>query len=311
MFIDSSVSVYNNQPFVQRHFDITPATNAANARATVTLYFTQQDFDNFNAYVTTNNLNIALLPAGGTDNGNIRIMQFHGAFTGASYPGNYADTNKVLITPNVIWDNGNSWWAVAFPVSGFSGFYLITENTVLPLTLLQFSAQIKSNKVLLQWRTDGETNTRHFEIECKSGAGQFAPVGWVTAQPAAVPHTYTFTDPKPGIGTNFYRLKAVDGDGKFTYSKIVAALLTTTLNFSVHPNPVKDVAGIFFNEDNVGNYVIRISTPEGKLIKNISGISNIGSNKINIDLRDFSKGFYIVTLLEDRKIVSKIKLIKE
>jgi hypothetical protein len=47
VIIDTAIASFNNKPYVQRHYDITPAINAANAQATVTLYFTQQDFDNF------------------------------------------------------------------------------------------------------------------------------------------------------------------------------------------------------------------------------------------------------------------------
>ncbi len=38
------------QPFVQRHYQITPATGAATATGNVTLYFTQAEFDAFNAH---------------------------------------------------------------------------------------------------------------------------------------------------------------------------------------------------------------------------------------------------------------------
>src|SRR4029079_18059966 len=47
--IDPAVIFYNNHYYVQRHYDIEPAVSAATATATITLFFTQQEFDNFNA----------------------------------------------------------------------------------------------------------------------------------------------------------------------------------------------------------------------------------------------------------------------
>jgi hypothetical protein len=54
--IDPTVQTAGGIPYVQRHYDIEPATNPATSTATITLYFTQQEFDNYNAH-----------PAHGTD----------------------------------------------------------------------------------------------------------------------------------------------------------------------------------------------------------------------------------------------------
>ncbi|MDP4283470.1 MAG: hypothetical protein Q8891_03535 [Bacteroidota bacterium] len=152
--IDTLVQTYHSQPYVQRHYDITPETNASTAQATVTLYFTQDDFDNYNTYITNNSLSLPLLPTGELDNGNVRITQFHGSFTGSSDPGNYADQNAVLITPaSVVWNSANQWWAITFPVTGFSGFFLSAANSTLPVTLLSFTGKAEKSTTNLQWTT--------------------------------------------------------------------------------------------------------------------------------------------------------------
>ncbi len=75
--VDSSIQTYNGAPYVQRHYDITPATNASTAQATITLYFSQADFDAYNAFVTANGTGVPRLPSGGVDNGNVIITQYH------------------------------------------------------------------------------------------------------------------------------------------------------------------------------------------------------------------------------------------
>ena len=89
------------------------------------------------------------MPTNGTDNGNVRISQYHGAFTGSSNPANYSDSNAVVIIPAVEWDNEKNWWTVTFPVSGFSGFFITTGNSVLPLTLLDFKGVVEKNGIKL------------------------------------------------------------------------------------------------------------------------------------------------------------------
>ena len=145
-------------PYVQRHYDIVPALNASTAQATVTLYYSQSDFDAYNSYVTINSLGLPLLPTGGVDNGNVLVSQFHGIGTS---PGNYTGTT-LNIVPTVSWDATNNWWEVSFPVTGFSGFYISTANIALPLTLLNFNGNLKNNNVLLNWKTSEEINTRQF-----------------------------------------------------------------------------------------------------------------------------------------------------
>lgn len=85
---------------------------------------------------------------------------------------------------------------------------------VLPLYLIEFTAKAERSKVLLNWQTANEVRSSHFEVERAN-----KKIGRVNAGFAR----YAFTDsfPKPGI--NNYRLKIVDQDGLFSYSKIVTA----------------------------------------------------------------------------------------
>lgn len=122
--VDSSVKVFNGTPYVRRHYDITPANNPATATATITLYFTQQDFNDFNAYLGNDNN----LPAGPDDNAgkaNLRIYQYHG-FSASGLPGSYSGS-AVIINPDddkIIWNTNALTWEITFDVNGFSGFFL-------------------------------------------------------------------------------------------------------------------------------------------------------------------------------------------
>lgn len=309
--IDDIVATHNGFPYVQRHYDITPVTNAASAQATVTLYYSQQDFDNYNAYVTSHNLNIPLLPVNGVDNGNIRISQFHGSFTGTSNPANYSN-GAVSIIPNVVWDNVNQWWAVTFPVAGFSGFYLSTSNVmILPLTLLQFKGILQNRVINLQWATANEINTRLFDIERSSDGVLFTGIGKVVAESTTSTHSYSFSDGNPSTGNNFYRLKIVDRDAKFTYSPTVSIVINQTpVTLYAYPNPAYGRTSLVFHGSGTGKYQIEVADLSGKVLTRYSGAAIAGINKVAFDTQHYSKGIYIITFIHEKEKQS-FKLTKQ
>ncbi|MEO7045238.1 MAG: T9SS type A sorting domain-containing protein, partial [Ferruginibacter sp.] len=294
--VDASVSTFHNQPYVQRHYDITPAVNANNAQATVTLYFTQNDFDNYNDYVTTNNLSIPLLSTGGVDNGNIHITQFHGNFAGSSKPENYSNPNVVLIVPTVAWDNANQWWIVTFPVTGFSGFFLGTANSVLPLTLLEFKGQLQNSNISLQWLTANEVSTKEFIIERSANGTTFNGIGNAEAQSKDGTNTYSFTDATPFSGNNFYRLKMVDKDGKSSFSNVIKINYEASISaLEIYPNPASSLLNIKISSNKNENIVLKVTGASGRTIIKRSSSVNAGITQVPFNIEKLSSGLYYVS----------------
>ncbi|MFZ1371137.1 MAG: T9SS type A sorting domain-containing protein, partial [Ferruginibacter sp.] len=243
--LDAATQYFNGEPYVQRHHDIEPAVSPAAATATITLYYTDQDFIDYN----TNNIVWPDLPTGALGNAdpnraNVRVTQFHGAATTSpSSPGNYPDTS-LLITPgvpNVFW-NG-TFWEVTFPVTGFSGFYLHTTFTEAPLPVIvnYLNGRRQSGKHLLDWKvtcvsTTGVTITLERSVDARNYSGIYT----ITADAARCNQPFDYTDAQPLPGMNYYRLKMVDANGKITYSTTIA-LLNANKGFeiiSIAPNPV-------------------------------------------------------------------------
>lgn len=309
--LDTTVSVYNSLPYVQRHYDITPAANASSAQATVTLYYTQQEFDNYNTYVTANHLSLPLLPTNGIDNGNVRITQFHGSFTGSSSPANY-NGGTANIVPGVTWDNNNQWWVVTFPVSGFSGFYLSTQSLVLPLTLLQFTGALHNSAVALTWATTDEIKTKQYEVEKSSDGVHFYREGIVMAQSTPGNHQYQFSDIDQLNGDVFYRLKMVDQDGHFTYSSILRIIANEALiTLTTYPNPVREKITLSFYTSFASLYRIEVVTLSGEVVKRINGLGKNGMNTVEISFTGYRSGLYFINLIDGkhgRRTVALTKL---
>ncbi len=308
--VDASVSTYHGHPYVQRHYDITPETNASTAQATVTLYFTQDDFDSYNEYVTANSLGLPLLPSGGMDNGNIRITQFHGSFTGSADPANYNNQNSVLIIPSsVVWDTDNQWWTVTFPVTGFSGFFLSTANSVLPVTLLSFTGKADKSTTNLQWVTTNEINAKQFILQ-RGIDNTFSDIGNVSSQSSQNINTYNFIDVAPLNGTNLYRLKMIDTDGKFTYSNIIAINFGNAITaLNIYPDPASSFLNLKITSAKKENVLLKITDASGKVVQQNMFPVDSGINTASLNIQKLSAGVYFV-IGKINDVMQKIAFIK-
>jgi len=118
-------------------------------------------------------------------------------------------------------------------------------SSSLPVRLISFKSEAQSAAIELTWQTGEELNNSHFEIERSSNAQNFEAIGRVIGNSnSTTTQIYSYVDVSPKIGLNYYRLKQVDLDGQFEYSRIVSARLTGSGLFKAYPNPVVRVLTI-------------------------------------------------------------------
>ncbi len=156
--------------YVRRHFDILPQNNASTATARVTLFFSQEDFDSYNATRPR-----ILLPLDANDSrnykGNIYIEKRTG--NGDGVIDHYTGAPVTIHPQEVAWDNVANRWEVVFVTTGFSGFWLKAgdEPIALPVTFGTIDASIKDGKLTVNWTTEKETNNAYYLVEA-SGEGK-------------------------------------------------------------------------------------------------------------------------------------------
>ena len=240
---DASVQTYNGQPYVQRHFDIEPASGAATATASITLYYKQADFTAYNA-APNHGLN---LPASTSDNANaanLRITQYHGVPTGGNAPANYPATVSgfsnphISITPSsVTYNSVAGRWEVVIPVTGFSGFFATSvPNNPLPVKLLSFTANKASGSSnLIAWATGIEDAGTLFEVTRSRSGTAFDELGSVAG--AGNNNTYSFPDERPLSGVNYYRLKITEAGGGVSYSNTAIVRNAGGGGIAIAPQP--------------------------------------------------------------------------
>lgn len=124
-----------------------------------------------------------------------------------------------------------------FYVTSFSaGSMAAVSSSSLPLELMSFSAKSVNDRTKMQWLTSSEADVDHFELERSNGNNSWVALGRIAARNTAGNQSYEWWDDKPASGVNYYRLKMVDIDGDFKYSKVVS-IKTGTTSVLVYPNP--------------------------------------------------------------------------
>lgn len=178
-----------------------------------------------------------------------------------------------------------------------SALAIASTATPLPVTLVSFTAQKTSagseiSSALLYWTTSVETNSDHFEVERSENGKYWANIGNVIANgESAALLNYSFKDGQPKAGENLYRLRMVDKDGTFAYSRIQSVTFDgLNSDLSVYPNPSADK---LFVRDYSTVKDINVSNLNGNTVYKSSSFA-LGNGFI--DLTSLSQGMYIVKI---------------
>ncbi len=216
---DAAVGQTLNNVSEVEHWDLANPTNDAGIETHMTLYWED---------ITRSNI---------LDLADLRIAHFNGTkWVGHGGSGVSTGPNSGYITTTI-------------PVSSFSPMTFGSESgsNPLPVELINFNANFVSAGVMLSWSTATEYNNSHFEIEHSTNMEGFVSLGRVSSKAANGNSNqlldYHYTHNSAGSGQNYYRLKQVDFDGKFSYSKIVSISVDYDGGFlsdvTVFPNPTQ------------------------------------------------------------------------
>lgn len=130
-----------------------------------------------------------------------------------------------------------------------------TAEAPLPVDLVSFHAALQDGKVLLTWTTASEFNNDYFAIERSKNGTDWEEIARVEGKgdyPQA--SKYTFTDSSLLYGHIYYRLKQIDFNGSYNYSRVstvnTGAIIPKKAEYlPVFPNPASERIFIPFSKD--------------------------------------------------------------
>lgn len=255
--------------------------------------WTYQTFDSYNdaqydiAYVIINGVRTQL-------SNNTGAVTQNGTYMGTSIPANSTIAFLIDATDNI---EGRAELTI-------SGFIPPGGITTLPVNFSAVKATSFDEMVRIDWSTSSETNNSYFEVERLQENNNYTSIGTVKAgtNNNTLQHYY-FEDKQPLPGINYYRVKQVDIDGKYSYSIIVLAKWNNDTGIRTWGNPV--------------NNILRVQVPTSKPVAlqlyNMTGSLlntwNISNNQVqSFDISHLAAGMYMLKTSDGtmtKKIIKK------
>ncbi|MGN7889836.1 glycoside hydrolase family 44 protein [Dyadobacter endophyticus] len=165
---------------------------------------------------------------------------------------------------------------------------LLANQTTLPVTLINFSGKASSEGNVLLWSTAEEVNNQGFEIERSLNGVRFEKIGFVPGKISASARVdYQFVDKQP-LANGYYRLKQLDIDQSYTFSKSINVKNESGIKGEVYPNPVSGV--------------LHFDVPAAKrrlIVRNMAGV--VVDDKVDFSASSYEtahlpKGLYLISL---------------
>lgn len=168
----------------------------------------------------------------------------------------------------------------------------------LPVSYKSFAANRANNETVLRWSTASETNNSHFEVQRSTDGKNYVSIAEVKGKGTTnKTQSYSYADVDVlKAKTVYYRLKQVDYDGQFEYSKTVSVVNTTekTGISATTPNPFNSELNVFVNASNAGTAQVEVLDMIGKMHYSNTQLLSVGNNKVEINTADMPMGIYFV-----------------
>ena len=177
---------------------------------------------------------------------------------------------------------------------------------------MYLNADAKVNhQIALNWALSTSVNTKLFEIQRSKDGINFIRIGDLNSN---TNNTYMYTDCNVEDGVlYYYRLRFIDIDNNFDFSKVVSAKLqtiNTVKSIHIYPNPTIGRLRIDIdNFSNITGYQIKIVNDMGQLILQ----HKINNQLTNLDLKDCVKsGIYFAIIMDSNGVQLAVeKIIKQ
>jgi subtilisin family serine protease len=173
------------------------------------------------------------------------------------------------------------------------------DISTIPVELTSFLVTPSKNNVTLSWSTATETNNSGFQVERKlNGSNNWQSVSFISGKGTTTErNNYIYQDNGLTVGKYSYRLKQVDFNGTFEYSKIVEADISAPDEYTLYqnyPNPFNPSTSLEYSLPEKAEVTISIYSSIGELVATlVNGTVEAGYHKVVFNASNLTSGTYI------------------
>lgn len=195
------------------------------------------------------------------------------------------------------------WGSTANNLPPGASYPNLTTGATLPVTLSSFKVHSDGRRVRIEWTTASEQDNDRFEIERSVDGTLWETVASVKGKGNSSSKTsYSAFDNSPlSNAVNYYRLKQIDLDGKFSFSEVRSVKLSgSKATITVSPNPARSAINFKMEKQGAASVVAVLSDANGQVIHRET-FKDVRVNEINkLSLKQQpTAGIYILILKGD------------
>ncbi len=192
---------------------------------------------------------------------------------------------------NAALNNGPAW------ETDVSELPFETGSSPVPVELTSFTANLKGNKVELNWQTATEVNNYGFEIQRSTENSGWTAIGFVEGHGSSnSPKYYSYVDNPIDKGLYSYKLKQIDLDGAFKFSDVVSVDLGSVTKFALkqnYPNPFNPTTEISFDVPKESNVRLSVYNSLGQKVADLLNEKlSAGTHRVKFDGSYLTSGIY-------------------
>jgi hypothetical protein len=241
--------------------------------------------------------------------------------SGLELPGYNRIFSRLAYNTGIIWDygatdisaSGSDPYTVSRGAFTSFGPFAVAMFRALPVTWLSISGHRAGNNNIINWSTASESNNNYFVVEASIDGIDFFETGRINgAVNSNSIQNYSFEHKDINGQDYYYRIRQVDMDGKFSFSKIIkiASANLVVNKILLYPNPVFRAATLEFNLQKTSSLVISINDILGKTVYSSKGYFQKGVNSLSIDISSQPSGMYTALITDETGNRQTVKFIK-
>ena len=184
--------------------------------------------------------------------------------------------------------------------------------SVLPIYLSSFTGSLSGDVVVLNWKVSESTNFERFEVERSLDGTSYNKIKVVPFDHSL--RSYAMQDDVSVLQSKqvYYRLKLVDEDGKFSYSKVIVFKISQSQkNIIVYPNPARTELFVSLASQQNSGIRINILDASGRILAKQRRQIQVGNNVFPLSTAKLKGGNYVLQILVNGEIkTSRFTILK-